>query len=273
MSDFSIAFIGAGNMASSIVGGLTASGHPAGMIRAADVSAESLERLTRVAPVSTGTDNATAADGADVIILAVKPQVMAEVCASIAPVVARDRALVLTIAAGVPIASYQRWLHTPAPVVRCMPNTPSLLGCGASGLFASPEVSGQQRERAQAIMDAVGNSVWVAHEEQLHAVTAVSGSGPAYFFLFMESMVDAGEQLGLDRATAAALVQQTCLGAARMALESGVPLDELRRRVTSLGGTTEQAIASFESQDLRKVVHSALVACSTRSRELSDELG
>lgn len=273
MSDFSIAFIGAGNMASSIIGGLTVSGHPAGSICAADISEESLERLTQVAPVSTGTDNAAAATGADVIILAVKPQVMAGVCASIAPVIAESDALILTIAAGVPIASYQRWLQTPAPIVRCMPNTPSLLGSGASGLFASPEVSGLQRERAQAIMDAVGTSVWVKEEQLLHAVTAVSGSGPAYFFLFMESMVDAGEQLGLDRDTATALVQQTCLGAARMALESGVPLDELRRRVTSPKGTTERAIASFEAQGLREVVHNALAASSARSEELSNELG
>ncbi len=273
MSDFSIAFIGAGNMASSIIGGLTASGHPAQSIRAADVSTESLERLTHVAPVATGTDNAVAASGADVIILAVKPQVMANVCASIAPAVAKGDSLILTIAAGVPIASYQRWLHRRVPVVRCMPNTPSLLGSGASGLFASPEVTSVQRARAQGIMDAVGTSVWVEEEQHLHAVTAVSGSGPAYFFLFMESMVDAGEQLGLDRDTATALVQQTCLGAARMALESGVPLDELRQRVTSPKGTTEQAIASFEAQGLRDVIHRALAACSARSEELSDELG
>lgn len=273
MSDFTIAFIGAGNMASSIIGGLTASGHAADAIRAADVSQESLDRLTRVAPVSTGTDNATAAAGADVIILAVKPQVMAEVCASIAPAVADGQPLLVSIAAGVPIASYQRWLGAPAPIVRCMPNTPSLLGCGASGLFASPEVSAQQRGRAQAIMDAVGTSVWVESEELLHAVTAVSGSGPAHFFLFMESLVEAGEQLGLDRDTATALVQQTCLGAARMALESGVPLDELRRRVTSPGGTTERAVASFEAQALRDIVSRALADCSARSQELSDELG
>ena len=273
MSDFSIAFIGAGNMAASILGGLSAGGHPAQSIRAADISPQSLERLTRVAPVTTGADNAAAAAGADVIILAVKPQVMADVCASIAPVVTAGSPLVLSIAAGIPIASYQHWLGAAAAIVRCMPNTPSLLGCGASGLFASPEVSAQQRERAQAIMDAVGSSVWVESEEQLHAVTAVSGSGPAYFFMFMENMVDAGERLGLDRATAAALVQQTCLGAARMAGESGVPLEELRRRVTSPGGTTERAVASFEAQALREITGNALDACYARSRELSDELG
>ncbi len=273
MSDFSIAFIGAGNMAASILGGLSAGGHPAQSMRAADISPQSLERLTRVAPVTTGADNAAAAAGADVIILAVKPQVMADVCASIAPVVTEGRPLVLSIAAGIPIASYQHWLGAAAAIVRCMPNTPSLLGCGASGLFASPEVSAQQRERAQAIMDAVGSSVWVESEEQLHAVTAVSGSGPAYFFMFMENMVDAGERLGLDRATAAALVQQTCLGAARMAGESGVPLEELRRRVTSPGGTTERAVASFEAQGLREITGNALDACYARSRELSDELG
>lgn len=273
MSEFNIAFIGAGNMAASIIGGLVAGGHSPQNIRAADVSEESLERLQRLAPVATGTDNAAAASEADVVILAVKPQVMAEVCASIAPVIARNRALVLTVAAGIPIASYHRWLQTQAPIVRCMPNTPALLGSGASGLFASPEVSTEQRGQAQDIIDTVGSSVWVEREDHLHAVTAVSGSGPAYFFLFMESMIAAGEELGLDRATATVLVQQTCLGAARMALESGAPLDELRRRVTSPGGTTESALASFESQGLRQLVAGAVSAAGARSRELSDELG
>jgi pyrroline-5-carboxylate reductase len=270
VSDFSIAFIGAGNMAASIVGGLVASGHSAQNIRAADPFPESLQRLARVAPVTTCSNNAEAASGADVVILAVKPQVMAEACQSIAAVVSDSGALVLSIAAGVPLAAYQRWLGAGVPVVRCMPNTPALVGCGASALYASEDVSAEQREQAQTIMQAVGISLWVDSEDALHTVTAVSGSGPAYFFLFMESMIEAATQQGLDPETATALVQQTALGAARMARESDVALDELRRRVTSPGGTTERALATFYEKDLRGVVAAALEAASQRSRELSD---
>jgi pyrroline-5-carboxylate reductase len=151
-----------------------------------------------------------------------------------------------------------------------MPNTPALVSCGASALYASEDVSAEQREQAQTIMQAVGISLWVDSEDALHTVTAVSGSGPAYFFLFMESMIEAATQQGLDPETATALVQQTALGAARMARESDVALDELRRRVTSPGGTTERALATFYEKDLRGVVAAALEAASQRSRELSD---
>jgi pyrroline-5-carboxylate reductase len=268
-----IAFIGAGNMATSIVGGLVDSGHPPELIRAADPFADSLERLREVAPVGVHAGNAAAAEGADVIILAVKPQVMAEATGSIAAAVSASNAVVISIAAGVTIASMQARLGPQAAIVRCMPNTPALLGCGASGLFANARVSAEQRAHAESILAAVGTTSWVASEEELDAITALSGSGPAYFFLFMEAMVDAGCSLGLEREVATSLAQQTAFGAARMALESDVDLVELRRRVTSPGGTTERAVASFESDRLRDIVARAMQAANDRAAEMAREMG
>jgi pyrroline-5-carboxylate reductase len=241
-----IAFVGAGNMASSIIGGLIESGHPAECISAADPFTGSLERLREIAPVATYSDNLAAVQNADIIILAVKPQVMAAATDSIATAVQSNRALVISIAAGVTIASMQARLGPEAAIVRCMPNTPALVGCGASGLFANDKTSAKQREFAQLVLSAVGTTCWVDSEPELDAITALSGSGPAYFFLFIEAMVDAGIALGLDERTAHALALQTSLGASRMAIESDVDLVELRRRVTSPGGTTERAIQSFE---------------------------
>ena len=268
-----IAFIGAGNMASSIIGGLIESGHPAGKISAADPFAPSLERLREIAPVNLCADNAEAAAAADVVIMAVKPQVMAEAINSIARAVRSRRALVISIAAGITITSMQARLGPEAAIVRCMPNTPALLGCGASALFANNRVSALQRDYAEAILSAVGISCWVPDELSLDAITALSGSGPAYFFLFMEAMIDAGVQLGLDRATATTMTMQTALGAARMALESDVDLVELRRRVTSPAGTTERAIQSFEDNGLRTLVNGALQAAADRAAEMAREMG
>lgn len=273
LESLEIAFIGAGNMASSIVGGLVDSGHPAHRIRASDPFPQSLERLAEIAPVTLCSDNAEAAAGADVVILAVKPQVMAEAVASIAEPVKAGRALVLSIAAGVTLASMQARLGEDAAIVRCMPNTPALLGCGASGLYASETVSEAQRGRAEYILSAVGMTAWVPSERALDAVTALSGSGPAYFFLFMEAMVDAGCDLGLERDVATELALQTGLGAARMALENDVDLQELRRRVTSPGGTTERAVASFERDGLREVVARAMRAAAERAGEMAREMG
>jgi pyrroline-5-carboxylate reductase len=267
-----IAFIGAGNMAGSIVGGLVEAGHPAQRIRAADPFPASLERLAEIAPVTLCSENAEAAKGADIIILAVKPQVMAEALESIATPVQSGGALVISIAAGITLASMQARLGERAAIVRCMPNTPALLGCGASGLYAADSVSEQQREQAQYILSAVGKTAWVPSEAALDAVTALSGSGPAYFFLFMEAMIDAGCQLGLDRGVATELALQTGLGASRMALENDVDLVELRRRVTSPGGTTERAIASFEADGLREVVNRAMQAASQRAQEMAREM-
>ena len=268
-----IAFVGAGNMAGSIIGGLIDSGHPPGLISAADPFPASLERLREIAPVTVCADNAEAVATAEVVILAVKPQVMAEATNSIARAVRANGALVMSIAAGVTITSIQARLGPDAAIVRCMPNTPALLGCGASALFGNANVSTQQRDHAQAILAAVGTTCWVPNEDALDAITALSGSGPAYFFLFMEAMADAGCQLGLDRDTATAMTLQTGLGAARMALESDVDLAELRRRVTSPGGTTERAVRSFQQDDLHGIVASAMHAAADRAAELAREMG
>jgi pyrroline-5-carboxylate reductase len=268
-----IAFVGAGNMASSIVGGLIDSGHPAHRISAADPYPASLERLRAIAPVAVFSDNAAAVAGADIVILAVKPQVMAEAAVSVAAAVQANRSLVISIAAGVTIASMQARLGPDAAIVRCMPNTPALLGCGASGLYANSVTSAHQREFAQRVLSAVGMTCWVETESELDAITALSGSGPAYFFLLTEAMIDAGIALGLQRDTATALARQTSLGAARMALESDADLAELRRRVTSPGGTTERAIHSFEADGLREVVARAMRAAADRALEMSREMG
>ena len=260
-------------MAGSIIGGLLESGHPAERVSAADPFPESLVRLREMAPVATFTENAGAVAGADVVILAVKPQVMAEACSSIAAAVAESGALVISIAAGITIASMQARLGEQAAIVRCMPNTPALLGCGATGLYANEKVSEQQRGFAEAILSAVGITRWVDTEQDLDAVTALSGSGPAYFFLFMEALIDAGTAQGLARETAEELAMQTALGAARMALENDVDLVELRRRVTSPGGTTQAAIENFEQQGLRTLVKDAMQAAADRADEMAREMG
>jgi len=268
-----IAFVGAGNMASSIIGGLIESGHPAERISAADPFPDSLERLREIGPVATHSDNTAAVAAADVVILAVKPQVMAEATESIAGAVTSNKAVVISIAAGVTIASMQARLGPQSAIVRCMPNTPALLRCGASGLFANDTCSPQQREFAQLILSAVGTTCWVNSEEELDAITALSGSGPAYFFLFIEAMVEAAQELGLDKDVATRLAVQTSLGASRMALENDVDLVELRRRVTSPGGTTEQAIQSFEQDGLREIVARAVRAAADRAVEMARDMG
>ena len=273
MSTPHIAFVGAGNMASSIIGGLLESGHPASLISAADPFPDSLQRLQEMAPITACADNATAVADADVIIMAVKPQVMAAATDSIAAAVAANGALVISIAAGVTVAAMTARLGADAAIVRCMPNTPALLGGGASGLYGNSNVSAAQRGHAQAILDAVGITCWVDSEQALDAITALSGSGPAYFFLFMEAMIDAGCDLGLDRDTASTLAMQTGLGAARMALENDVELVELRRRVTSPGGTTERAVQQFEADGLRQLVNNAMDAAAQRAAEMAQEMG
>jgi len=268
-----IAFIGAGNMASSIIGGLIASGHPADRISAADPYPPSLEKLQAIAPVQVCERNADAVRGADVVVLAVKPQTMAEATASIAATVSANGAVTLSIAAGVTIASIQSRLGNKAAIVRCMPNTPALLGCGASALYANEQASGQQRAYAESILSAVGVTTWVPTEHSLDAITALSGSGPAYFFLFMEAMIEAGIELGLDAETASLMTLQTALGAARMASESDVELAELRRRVTSPGGTTQRAVESFQHNKLDKIVSKAMQAAAQRAAEMAGEMG
>ncbi len=270
---YTIAFIGGGNMASSIIGGLCASGFDAANIWVSDPITESLERLSQTAPVNTTADNAVAIEHADVLILAVKPQIMKSVCTAVAANVQARKPLIISIAAGIESASLEHWLGGGLAIVRCMPNTPALVRCGATGLCANAAVSPEQKERAQAILGAVGTVQWFDKESSLDAVTAVSGSGPAYFFLVMEAMQSAGEQLGLSAEEAKALTLQTALGAATMALNSDVDTAELRRRVTSPKGTTEKAVEALEAGGLRKIFQGALSAAHSRSIELARELG
>ena len=268
-----LAFIGAGNMASAIIGGLLAKGYPAERIWASDPSPEQGHKLAAQWGIHTTTDNLQALDLAEVLVLAVKPQVLKAVCQGMAERVQQRGPLVISIAAGIGATSLERWLGGDVALVRCMPNTPALVETGASGLFATPRVSAAQRLQAEQVLGAVGIALWLDNEAQIDAVTAVSGSGPAYYFLLMEAMIAAGEKQGLSRQVSTQLTLQTALGAARMALASDVDPAELRRRVTSPKGTTEQAVHSFEQGGLRALVDQAMVACADRSRAMARELG
>ncbi|MDD5271626.1 MAG: pyrroline-5-carboxylate reductase [Methylovulum sp.] len=265
-----IGFIGGGNMASSLVSGLVASGHAAEAIWVCDVNEAALAALAANFGVNTSTDNAVVVAAVDVIVLAVKPQSLKEVACAIAPLIGQR--LVVSIAAAVRQSSLAAWLGGGTAVVRCMPNTPALVLTGATALHANANVSPSQRDLAESIMRAVGISLWVTDESELDAVTAVSGSGPAYFFLLMEAMEAAAVDLGLSAATARLLVQQTALGAAKIALESPESPEQLRKRVTSPGGTTQQAIQTFEQGGFAQLVASALQAARERSVEMSKQM-
>ena len=267
-----IAFIGAGNMARSLMGGLLKQGYPAENLACSDPVEASLEAVAALGAVTTSTSNADVIEHADIVILAVKPQVMKDVLTPLQNILIAKKPLLVSIAAGIACDSLQEWAGEDVPIVRCMPNTPALLQVGATGLYATNKVSAEQQKMAEVILSAVGIVVWVAEEAELDAVTAVSGSGPAYFFLLMEAMQAAGRQLGLSAEASAQLTQQTALGAARMALESDVDVAELRKRVTSPNGTTQAAIESFQANDLSRIVDQALQAASDRSQALAKEL-
>lgn len=273
MSHPRIAFIGAGNMASSIIGGLVAKGHPAADIIASDPYAESLTKLQQIAPVATTDDNNVALADADVVVLAVKPQVMKPILQALAASAQKHKPLLISIAAGIESESLNQWLGGGMAIVRCMPNTPALVQAGATALYANDKVSAAQKAVADQIMTAVGIALWVEQESALDAVTAVSGSGPAYFFMVMEAMQAAGEQLGLDAEMARQLTLQTALGAAQMASSSDVDAAQLRRQVTSPGGTTLEAVKVFEQDGLRELFSKAMTACRDRSQTLAQELG
>ncbi len=273
MTQQRLAFIGAGNMASSLVGGLIADGWDPAVIGVSDPDAHQLGALTAHFKVSTDTDNRAIISGRDVVVLAVKPQVMREVARGIATEVQQSRPLVISIAAGIRSGDLERWLGGNCAVVRCMPNTPALVQTGATALFATQQVSNEQKDLAESILRAVGLTVWVEDEGLLDAVTALSGSGPAYFFLVMEALEEAGISLGLNDQASRLLTLQTALGAAKMALESNDDAATLRQRVTSPGGTTERALEILENGKLRALFIDALAAARDRSRELADQLG
>ena len=268
MKNSKIAFIGAGNMANSLIRGLLAKGVPAAHLYATDINADQLRTLERECGIHTG-DASSTARSADIIILAVKPQVMAEVCQSLASIIVNPDCLVISIAAGTPISSLEQWLGANRPIVRCMPNTPCLVGAGATGLFANAVCTNAHKTLAGDIMQAVGIACWLHAEKDIDTVTALSGSGPAYYFLMMEAMEKAAIAMGLDSDVARKLSIQTALGAGQLAAASDVAPDELRRRVTSPGGTTEQALNSFSNNGFENMINNAMRAAQQRAAELS----
>jgi len=265
-----ITFIGSGNMSNSIIGGLITEGYQPHAITACDPNESTLNTISEQFGINTSTDNARAVANANIIVLAVKPQVLKEVALELALSISNNpnKPLVISIAAGISGKSLSQWLGNRTAIVRCMPNTPSLVQEGATGLYANEHTSDQQKESAGQLMQAVGTVTWLESEELIDAVTAVSGSGPAYFFLLMESMIDAGIKQGLTLDQASNLTLQTALGAARLAQKSDVRVSELRRRVSSPGGTTEQAILSFEEAGFRSMVDNALNACAEHSKTM-----
>lgn len=272
MTSDSIAFIGGGNMATSLVGGLVAGGHARDAIWVTDVDADKLGQVQDKFRVNTTGDNNLAVHRAKTIVLAVKPQVMSKVLEDIAQSAREEAPLLVSIAAGVRERDILSALGYDAAIVRTMPNTPALLGCGATALFANPFVSAEQRSRAENILRAVGITVWVEDESLLDAVTALSGSGPAYYFLLMELMERIGVDLGLERNASRVLVLQTALGAARMAKETGESPENLRKRVTSPGGTTQAALERLTAGDFEEILRQALTAARDRAVALGDEL-
>jgi pyrroline-5-carboxylate reductase len=269
-----IASIGAGHMARALIGGWLQRGVPPARLQVADPESAARAATERDFPgVRTFERNADAVDGAQVWLLAVKPQLLRDVLAPLAEAAARTRPLVISVAAGIRAADLQRWLGAGVPIVRTMPNRPALIGAGVTALYASPGVDAAQRALAGTLLDAVGSTVWVDDEAQLDAVTAVSGSGPAYFFLLIELLEAAAIREGLPADVARRLALETAYGAARLARESSDDPATLRAQVTSKGGTTAAALGVLEHAGLRDIVCSAVAAASARSRELAAEFG
>ena len=268
-----LAFIGGGNMAAALIGGLIKRGLPAGNVVVADPSPDQLQRLTAQFRIRTAADNALAVSGAEVVVLAVKPQQMRAVAAGLAAHLGGQPPLVISVAAGIPHAALARWFGPRVAVVRTMPNRPALNGFGATGLYAPPSVGAAQRALAESIMAAVSATVWVEHESQMDTVTALSGSGPAYFFLFMEALEAAAHERGLPDEVAHRLTLETAYGAAQMARQSTESLATLREQVTSKGGTTAAALEVLDAAGLRAIVAHAVAAADRRSAELAAEYG
>ena len=264
-----LGFIGAGNMASSLIGGMISAGTDPQTIRAYDPSPSDRAKHLGIGLMP---DNQSLVSWADTIILAVKPQVMQNVCRQVAGVIDPQRHLVISVAAGITSKSILEWLGQQVACIRVMPNTPALMGQGMSGLYANPLTSRAQVQSTLDMLSTVGRTLELEQEELIDAVTAVSGSGPAYFFLLMEAMIKAAGRHGLSAGDARLLVLQTALGAAAMAQDSDIDISELRRRVTSPGGTTERAIQAMLDGDFMQLVDQAIDAAAKRSVELSNEM-
>lgn len=269
----SIGFIGGGNMASSLIGGLIADGIPPEQITVAEPNDERRATLRAHFAVKVVETGAALLESAEVIILAVKPQVIHEVCSAMSEKLKGRSPLFISVAAGIQVKDINRWLGGEQAIVRTMPNTPALIRTGATGLFANPQVSKEQHELAESILRAVGVTVWVESEDEIDIVTALSGSGPAYFFLIIELMQRSAQKLGLNEESSRLLALQTAFGATKMALESSDDCATLRHKVTSPGGTTERAINIMLDKKLDETIDEALTGARDRARELADQLG
>jgi pyrroline-5-carboxylate reductase len=267
-----IAFIGGGNMASSIIGGMLANGFQPEQIRVGNRGAEKCQRLNQTYGISATSDNHAAVADADIVVMAVKPQVMGSVIAELVSSI-KPGTVVVSVAAGIQLSNLEEWLGESRAIVRVMPNTPSMVRCGAAGLFANELVSSEQKASVEAMFNAVGISCWVDDEAKIDAVTAVSGSGPAYFFLMMEAMQKVGQELGLSEQVARELTIQTALGAAKMASTSEHNTTELRLQVSSPGGTTQAAIETFQALDVEATFRQAMEAARNRAQAMAEEFG
>ena len=267
-----ISFIGGGNMAQALISGLVSCGVKPSLITVADPSSEAREQLAAkgLNTVDPTADAKAAVIDADIVVLAVKPQVMKAVVSSFAHVL--DKQLVISVAAGLSTELLSDMLGGYDNIVRAMPNTPAMIQMGATGLYGTDNISAEQKQLATAVMEASGLVIWVDNEEHMHAVTAVSGSAPAYMFYFIEAMVDGAVALGLDKEQASALAMQTMLGAAKMAMNSEDAPAELRRKVTSPNGTTQAAVESMQANDIGGQIGEAMQACYDRSQALSEEM-
>ena len=267
-----ISFIGGGNMAQALISGLVSCGVKPSLITVADPSSEAREQLAAkgLNTVDPTADAKAAVIGADIVVLAVKPQVMKAVVSGFADVL--DKQLVISVAAGLSTALLSNMLGGYSNIVRAMPNTPAMIQMGATGLYGTDNIAAEQKQLATAVMEASGLVMWVNNEKHMHAVTAVSGSAPAYMFYFIEAMVDGAVALGLDKEQASALAMQTMLGAAKMAMGSEDAPSELRRKVTSPNGTTQAAIESMQANDISRQIVEAMQACYDRSQALSEEM-
>ncbi len=265
-----ITFIGGGNMAKALIGGLIKRGYSPSRMHIVEISKEKCAELHSEFGVRATTELATAVAHGETLILAVKPQQLQEIALQLAPIL--EGQLILSIAAGIRTQDIARWTGT-QNIVRCMPNTPALIRCGVTALYATPAVNPEQCHRAESILAAVGSTLWMEDEELLDAVTAISGSGPAYVFYFIEAMQQGAYELGLDEAQARQLVLDTFLGASKLAENSPEDVATLRGRVTSRKGTTERALLSMEQDQVKTNIVAAIHAAAARSREMGDELG
>jgi pyrroline-5-carboxylate reductase len=273
MSNKHLAILGGGNMGRALIGGMLRRGTRPEHITVGESSEAAREALSADFGVQCTADNAAAVEPASVIVIAVKPQVAGTVLAPLQPALQRNRPVVISIAAGIRLAALENWCGAGVPVVRAMPNRPALVGAGATGLFAPTSVAGAHREVAERVLQAVGEVIWVAAEDDLDVVTALSGSGPAYFFLLAELLTQGATDLGLDPEAARRLAIATLHGAGQLAHAGDGDLARMRAEVTSKGGTTEAAVKSFEAADLRRLVARALEAAVRRSRELAAQFG